>query len=391
MTLPTIVVFFLMNIFIAPDKFKGSLTSREVCDVISLALRSIHPNVVITMLPLADGGEGTCELLTHLNDGVTIHVDVSGPDFQTVNAQYGISKDGTTAFIEMAKASGLQLLSDEKRNPLYTTSLGTGEIIKHALDRGVKRIVLGIGGSATNDAGIGMASALGFEFLDGNGETLKPIGKSLVHLQHIKPGAVHPHLEKLETIVLCDVANFLYGEHGAAVIYGPQKGADEKAIALLDAGLRQFQTIAQNTFHIDVNFPGAGAAGGMGAGAKVFLHASIQKGMDYIIRSTGLRKKILSANLIITGEGTIDRQTSSGKVVGEVSRLASMLGKPVLALCGKCELNIEELKQIGIQKVIPLVNESTSEEEAMRNTPSLIRQRIIEELKDLHQVTNIIK
>lgn len=364
-----------MKILIAPDKFKGSLTAKEVCDAITLGLLQTNPDLTITSIPMADGGEGTCELLTHYFKGDIISAEVTGPDFEKIKAEYGISKDGSTAFIEMAKASGLQLLKPENRNPLFTTTLGTGELIKDALDRGVKKILMGIGGSATNDAGMGMAHALGFEFYDSKRELLKPIGENLVQLKSIETAHAHPRLKEVEFMALCDVDNPLFGIHGAAYTYGPQKGANEKAVKHLDDGLRNFEAIAQKTFKTSANFPGAGAGGGLPGGAKVFFNIAVHRGMDYIIKATDLEEKIQHADLIITGEGKIDQQTLAGKVVMEIGRLGLKYNKQVVAVTGKCELRSLELQKIGITTTLSLMDYQVSEHEAITNAFRLIQEK----------------
>ena len=364
-----------MSILIAPDKFKGSLTAIEVCDAIASGLRQTHPNINIISIAMADGGEGTCELLTQYFNGDTISIEVTGPTFEKITADYGISKDGSTAFIEMAKASGLQLLKQENRNPLFTTTVGTGELIKNALDRGVKKILIGIGGSATNDAGIGMAQALGFDFFDSNNNSLKPIGENLIRLSSIGTDHIHPRIKEVEFLALCDVDNPLFGPKGAAYIYAPQKGANEEAVKLLDDGLRNFEAVAQRTFKTFVNFPGAGAGGGLPGGAKAFLNITIHRGMDYIIHTTGLEEKIKQSDLIITGEGKIDQQTLAGKVVMEIGMLGLKYNKRVIAITGKCELPTQDLQKIGITSVISLVDQDVSENEAMTSAYRLIQKK----------------
>jgi glycerate kinase len=283
----------------------------------------------------------------------------------------------------MAEASGLTLLSNEERDPLVTTSLGTGELIADALTRGVRKIILGIGGSATNDAGMGMASALGFEFFGSDGEILKPTGENLIHLRYIKTEGIHPLLREVEVTALCDVTNPLYGMEGAAHVYSPQKGADKPGVELLDAGLRNFRRVVHRYLRTSVDFPGAGAAGGMGAGARVFLNASIQSGVNYMIESTGLEQKIRGADWVITGEGKIDAQTFSGKVVSRVLGFAKGSRTPVIVVCGVCELPQEEILAKGVTRVITLADGSTSRESAIQNASKFISSRIAEGLKNL--------
>jgi glycerate 2-kinase len=370
-----------MNILIAPDKFKGSLSAAKVCDTVRDGLLKKYPGANVISVPLADGGEGTHELLKEVFKSVTITKRVLNPLFHPVEAQYSISEDGHTAIIEMASASGLQLLEPDEHNPLFTTTFGTGELIEDALNRGVRKVILGIGGSATNDAGIGMANALGYQFYDASGTELKPVGKNLIHIKNITTAKIHPRLKEAEFITLCDVSNPLHGHQGAAYVYGPQKGANKDVVSMLDLGLVHFEKIIHDQFDVDVNFPGAGAAGGLGAGTKAFLGASLKKGIEFIISATNLEEKMKHVDLVITGEGKIDQQSLSGKVVMEVSRLAEMLGKPVVALCGKNELTESALTKIGVKQCISLVDRDTSENEAIRNAAPLIKKRIAEQMK----------
>lgn len=366
-----------MNILVCPDKFKGSLTARQVCEVIKQAIKEALPDAHVHLTPLADGGEGTGELLTERHHGEQLVVDVFGPLFETIAASYGVSGDGQTAFIEMATASGLTLLKPHERNPLHTTSLGTGQLIAHALGRGVSQVVLGIGGSATNDAGIGMATALGYSFLDASGKALKPTGGNLVRIRSIRKESVHPRLRETDFICLSDVTNPLSGPQGAAHVYGPQKGADHASIELLDAGLQNFHDVVLREFGISSNFPGAGAAGGLGAGALVFLNASIRSGVSFMIEIAGLASQVKTADLVITGEGRIDSQTFSGKVVSEVVRLSVDAGKSVFAVCGICELSKEDLSKSGITRVISLVDENTTIDESMNDTTRHLHRKIV--------------
>lgn len=371
--------FTTVNILICPDKFKGSLSAKEVCNAVAAALSQMNADTRLEVVPLADGGEGTCDLLTDWYDGTKIELDVSGPLFSPVSAYYGLSGDGSTAFIEMAVASGLMLLRPEQRNPLHTTTLGTGEMIADALRRNVKKVILGIGGSATNDAGVGMAAALGFRFYDASGVLLQATGENLIHIRNIDASFADPLLRSVEFVALCDVTNPLYGPEGAAYVYGPQKGASRQEVLLLDAGLRNFRNMVHKFLKRSVDFPGAGAAGGLGAGARAFLNASMERGITHLINSTQLQNKVRDSHLIITGEGQIDNQTFSGKVVSEVLALGRKAGKPVVAICGKCAVPAQELSKHGISKVIALVDENTSPESAMKHAADHITRKIVEE------------
>ncbi len=365
-----------MNILIAPDKFKGSLTAHEVCQAVSEALLEVNPSYEISKVPLADGGEGTFEILVEQSEGSIKKVSVLDPLQRPIQAEYGISKNGTTAFIEMAKASGLQLLKETERNPLFTSTIGTGQLILDALDEGATNIILGIGGSATNDAGIGMAHALGFRFLNRENKIINPIGQSLSEINAIDDTQVDVRLHEVSFTVLCDVDNPLYGAQGAAFVYGQQKGATSVDVHRLDKGLRHMADLIKQSHHLDLNFPGAGAAGGMGAGAKLFLKATFRKGIDYISELTGLEEKIRACEVVITGEGKVDEQTFSGKVVAHVVSLANQHKKLVFILCGQCTLSADELNKFGATRIITLVNHPSELNAAITQPIPLIKSRI---------------
>jgi len=364
-----------VRILIVPDKFKGSLTAAQVCDAAAEGLSKKFPDAHIIKLPLADGGEGTAQILTEYFKGKTVKLIVHGPLGQEVEAMYG-TDNGSTAFIEMASASGLQLIDKEKRDPMETTTFGTGELIRHAIEHGASKIVLGIGGSSTNDAGIGMAEALGFKFLDASGNRLKSVGKNLTHIEHIDMSGVMPELKTVAVTALCDVNNPLYGLNGAAHIYGPQKGAGPDAVELLDQGLINFERVAKKTFGRSADFAGAGAGGGIAGGASVFFKLTVRPGTRFVMETLKVFEEIGAADLIITGEGKIDRQTLAGKVVASVAQHAAGFNKKVIALCGVCELRKNELEKIGVKEVVSLTDPFTSPEEAVKNAWGLIVQKI---------------
>ncbi|NER16644.1 glycerate kinase [Spongiivirga citrea] len=347
-----------MKFVIAPDKYKGSLTGVEFCNAVEKGLLKVFPDATITKIPLGDGGDGTLQALKHSMDGVIIKVKVNDPVFRPIEAKYLFNAESKTAFIEMAEASGLRLLKEDEINCLNTSSYGTGEIIKDALKKGVKYLYLGIGGSATNEAGIGMATALGFRFLDENGETVHPIGKNLNRVRNIETSNVSPLLKDIEVKVACDVNNTLHGQNGAAYVYAPQKGADDKAVAHLDKGLQNIAKVISSDLNIGLqDIPGTGAAGGMGAGAIAFLKAELTSGIEMIKDIVDFEAKITGADWIITGEGKLDNQTLSGKTVKGVQTSAEKNKIPVAAFCGVVDLTIQEQNELGLSYVSSILNE----------------------------------
>lgn len=311
-----------MRVVIAPDKFKGSLTALKVCEAIECGIKKFDSTIEIIKHPLADGGEGTLDILQNYFELTTVEVVVKNPLFKDIVATYMVSKD--TAYIEMSNASGLQLLNEEEKNCLYTTTFGTGQFILDAIKKGFKKIVLFIGGSATNDAGIGMAAALGFQFLDVNNEVLKPIGKSLSAIKTIENTDFQVSMNDINFTVVCDVKNPLYGLNGAAYVYGGQKGASMEDIETLDVGLQNFSKQVSKYLHKEIaTIPGAGAAGGLGAGAVCFLNARIKSGIDFVMEQTGFDALLKNdIDLVITGEGSVDKQTIEGKVIKGISERA---------------------------------------------------------------------
>lgn len=363
-----------MRIIIAPDKFKGSLSALEVCDIIKATLTIKNPQLEIDTIPLADGGEGTCEILTNLSNGTIIPLEVMDPLMRKINSNYGLSGDGKVAFIEMALASGLQLLKPEERNCTITTTFGTGQLIKHAIEHGAQEIVMGIGGSATNDAGMGMAQALGYRFISKSGKPLEGIGKNLIEIAEIDKSEIDPKLLNTRFTILSDVENPLHGKEGAAFVFAKQKGATESDIKLLDQGLRNFDFVAQG-MNCNVTFAGSGAAGGLGAGSKLFLNAQIKSGIDFIMNYTQLEKKIKNADMVITGEGKVDSQTLSGKVVKGVASLTHQYHKKLILVCGICELNEYQQQQLGFTQLISVHDAAISVEHAIKNAKAILKEK----------------
>jgi glycerate 2-kinase len=366
-----------MTIVVAPDKFKGTLSAIEVCSAIEEALHHVNPHWQVTSVPLADGGEGTSDILTKISGGRKALCKARDPLMREISTSFGISAKGDTAFIEMASASGLKWLSTHEQNPAYTSTVGTGDMIRIALDAGVRRIVLGIGGSATNDAGIGMAYALGAQFYNSSLEQIFPCGKNLSTLSRMDLSSIDPRVYSTEFVVLCDVDNPLYGQDGATYTYGLQKGARAEDLPMLDEGLKRVSLLARRDAGIELNFPGAGAAGGLGAGAKLFLRAKIVSGIGFMIDFAQLKEKIASADLVITGEGKLDRQTLSGKVISGISRLCMEVGRPVWVVAGQNELTKNELRALNISNLVVLMDGVTPQEQAFSHARDVLFEKIL--------------
>lgn len=351
-----------MNILVCSDSFKGTLTSKQVCDIVESAIKENSPDCSVVKMPLADGGEGLCSALYSAIGGKKVKVKTKNPFNEDMVAEYLILDD-KTAVIEMAQCAGLPL-AGERANPLYTTTFGVGLMILDAHRKGVKKILLGLGGSSTNDCGIGMAEALGFRFLDSNADEVKPIGDSLIKIKKIIPPKKRLDIE---IIAACDVTNPLYGECGAAYVFAPQKGADEKSVEILDLGLRSISKLIKKDLEIDVSeISGAGAAGGLGAGAVAFFDAELKSGIDIVLDTIGFDEVLKNCDVIITGEGKFDSQSAHGKVISGVCKRARILKKPVFALCGCKDENID-FKSLGIEDVITS-SEKTKNIEIIRKT-----------------------
>ena len=364
----------MSTFLLAPDKFRGSLTARQVTNAMAEGVRLVYPDADIVALPLADGGEGTAQVLTEATNGTWHTVTVSDPLGRPVEAGFGLSGDGQTAFIEMATASGLALLSHDERSIVRTGTFGTGELIQQAVDRGVAHVVLAIGGSATTDAGIGMATALGWEFLDKNGDSLKPIGMSLPRISRIVPPTAS-RIGDTRFTVACDVTNPLHGRDGAAYIYGPQKGGTPLEIFWTNTGLRRFANIVLEQFGRDIaDVPGAGAAGGLGAGALFFLNATLRPGVDVVLDAVDFDRHIQNTDFVLTGEGKLDKQTLQGKVLKGVADRAGRANVPVVALCGTLDLDPADIAALGLTAALSVLNSPQSLDEAVSTAYDDVRR-----------------
>ena len=365
----------MLKIVIAPDSFKESLTALEVAEAIEKGMKQFLPDADYIKIPMADGGEGTVQSLVDATGGKMVFQTVTGPLGERVNAFFGMLGDEKTAVIEMAAASGLHLVPTEKRNPLLTTTKGTGELILAALDHGARHIIIGLGGSATNDGGAGMAKALGVKFLDGTGKEIGDGGGSLSQLVKIDYTSMDPRLKTIKIEVACDVDNPLTGERGASAIFGPQKGATPEMVAQLDANLGHFAEVIERDLAKKINdVAGSGAAGGLGGGLLAFLPAELKRGVDIVIKATGLDEIVTDADLVITGEGKIDRQTIYGKTPIGVAKIAKNAGIPVIAIAGNVADDSKVVHEHGIDAVFSIVPGIISLENAFENAAKYVER-----------------
>ncbi|GLQ71499.1 glycerate kinase [Vibrio penaeicida] len=365
-----------MKVVIAPDSFKESLTAKEVCLAIESGFRRVWADSEFVHVPVADGGEGTVQSLVDATKGHLVHLAVTGPLGNSVDAFYGLLGDNQTAVIEMAAASGLHHVSLSQRDPKLTTSFGTGQLINHALERGAKKLIVGLGGSATNDGGVGMMAALGAKFSNHNGQPISLNGSGLKELAQIDLSGLNSRLAECEILVASDVDNPLCGSKGASATFGPQKGATEADIRLLDQNLNHYGQLIRKQIGRDViNAAGSGAAGGMGAALIAFTHAKLQPGIDIVLETVGLENQLEGADLVITGEGRIDWQTAHGKTPMGVASLAKKYDLPVIALAGCVGENYQAAYQCGIDAVFAAVPRaldlSTAFQEAGENLTNL--------------------
>ena len=362
-----------MKIVVAPDSFKGSVSALEAARAIEQGIRRVFPEAVIEKVPMADGGEGTVQSLVDATGGHIRTHRVLAPLGNEVDAKFGILADGETAVIEMASASGLTLVAPDERNPLRTTTYGTGQLIHAALEAGCRRLIIGIGGSATNDGGVGMAEALGVRSLDADGNQIPRGGGNLGQLRSIDITGLHPAIAETETVVACDVNNPLTGPDGASYVYGPQKGATPEMIETLDTCLAHFDKVLTETLGKSFNdTPGAGAAGGLGAGLMAFLNAELKLGVDIMIDAVKLEERIKGASLVFTGEGQLDFQTAFGKTPVGVAKVAKAHNIPVIAIAGGIAEGAEAVYEAGIDAMLGIVQEPMSLNDAIGDATRLI-------------------
>lgn len=363
-----------MKIVIAPDSYKESLSALEVASAIEAGFREIYPDAEYIKLPVADGGEGTVEAMVAATQGRVVEVEVTGPLGEPVQGFYGISGDESCAFIEMAAASGLELLPPAARNPLKTTSWGTGELIRHALDLGVTRMIIGIGGSATNDGGAGMVQALGAQLLTADGQPIAPGGAGLSTLATIDISALDPRLAQCRIDVACDVTNPLVGDEGASAVFGPQKGATPEMVVQLDRALAHYAGQIAQDLDLDVlTLEGGGAAGGMGAALYAFCGAHLRPGIDIVTDALHLDALVADADLVITGEGRIDSQTIHGKVPVGVARVAKRYQIPVIGIAGSLTADVGVVHQHGLDAVFSVLYRICSLDEALAEAGANVR------------------
>ncbi|OMH29445.1 glycerate kinase [Motiliproteus sp. MSK22-1] len=365
-----------MKILIAPDSFKESLAAEQVAFAIESGFREVFPNASYVCLPVADGGEGTTDSLVSATKGILHHESVTGPMGEAVKAQWGTLGRGQTAVIEMAAASGLERVAKEDRNPLLATSYGTGELIMAAMNQGIRHIIVGLGGSATNDAGAGMMQALGLKLSDAAGEELPPGGGALSRLAAIDTSALDPRLSQVKFEVACDVDNPLIGPQGASAVFGPQKGADSQMVSQLDANLAHFSDLIRQTTDLNVSqIPGAGAAGGLGAGFLAFTNAELKSGIDIVLDAVDIDSQLADTDLVITGEGRIDSQSIRGKTPVGVAKRAKLYKCPVIALAGSVEGNSGSIYEQGIDAVFSVVPGVMAIDDALQKAEVNIRER----------------
>lgn len=373
-----------MKIIFAPDSFKGSLSAGKVCELLEKEARRAFPGCETVSLPVSDGGEGAVDVVVPSVGGRIIPLTVHGPLGAEVTARYGLFSDGSV-LIEMASASGLPLVKREERDILRANTYGTGELIRRALEDGCRSFFIAIGGSATNDGGIGCASALGVQFLDDRGMVLEPVPMNLGRIAKIDFSKAHPALGQAEFTVMCDVKNPLTGPNGATAVFGPQKGGREDQLQFLENGMCHYEELLRQTFGKDIGqVPGAGAAGGLGAGLMAFAGAKLQPGIDTILKILRFEELLPGTNLVITGEGQIDEQSAFGKVPFGVGKLCKAYGVPCAAIVGSIGRGAEKMEEYGISGMMPIVPAPMTLSEAMDDAEQLFS-------KAAHRMFEMIK
>ncbi|QXE18065.1 glycerate kinase [Clostridium sp. 001] len=365
------------SILLAPDSFKESMTAKEACEAMEKGIKKVNKNIKCIQVPMADGGEGTMQSLVDAAGGDIYKLKVIGPLGDEVEAEYGILGDGETGIIEMASASGIGLVPKEKRNPLITTTYGTGQLIRECLNHNIKKLLVGIGGSSTNDGGVGAIQALGGKFMNRDGKEIGFGGGELGKIEKIDLTNFDVRLKNVKLEVACDVTNPLCGKEGASNVFGPQKGATSEMIKVLDDNLRHYAKIIKEQINVDVsNIPGAGAAGGLGAGLMVFLKGELKNGIDIVIEYSKLEEKIKQADIVFTGEGSIDFQTQYGKTPIGVAMIAKKYNKPVVALAGSVEDGIDVLYEKGIDSIFSIVRGVTTLDCALKKGSENIEKTV---------------
>jgi len=364
-----------MKIVLAPDKFKGSLSARQACAAMERGVRRVWPDAEIVSIPLADGGEGTIEAMVASTGGRCVEVTVTGPLGQPVRAQFGILGDGQTAVIEMAQASGLWLVPEQDRNPLKTTSFGTGELIKAAVSAGFRNLIVAIGGSATTDCGSGMAQALGVRFIDQDGRPMEGFmtAERMGQVRSVDLSCLLPALRDCSITVACDVANPLLGPDGAVMVYAPQKGAKPEQLGPLESGMKNIIDVMESATGRRVrDLPGAGAAGGLGAALMTLFGAIQRPGIEIVLEAVAFRQRIRGADLLLSGEGKVDDQTAFGKTISGVLRAARQEGVPVIILAGSIDDNAESLYREGAVSMFSICTKPMTLSEAMARADILL-------------------
>ena len=378
------------KILVAPQSFKGSISAMDVCLAMADGVRNVFQDCEIIMCPVADGGDGTLETLVEISNGQINSCNVTGPIGDQISSQWGAMGDGHTAVIEMARTSGLALISLDQRNPLTATTYGLGEIILDALDNGFRKFIIGIGGSATNDAGAGMAQALGVGLFDANGKSLGFGGHALKDLDSIDFSSIDPRLNESTFLIACDVNNPLIGSEGASAIYGPQKGADPEKIQILDQALKNFGEIVEKQLEVQVlSVPGSGAAGGLGAGFLAFLNSQLKPGVDIVLDQVKIEEKLEGVDLVLTGEGSIDFQTIYNKAPIGVAKLAQKYNIPTVGIAGMLGKDYTLVHSEGLKAVRSITTGPMTLEDASKSAYQLISEAVEQSLRFIQVGMNL--